>query len=416
MVATIKIIPFAVSRRTLEAALAVARKATPLVRVAIFESRRVGLVQTRLEGMKEALFEKTKTAVDTRLSALGCAACEERRCAHDEGAVAEQVKDLRALGCDIVLVSGASAIVDRRDVVPAGIIEAGGQIDYFGMPVDPGNLILLAHLGTVPVIGLPGCARSPKLNGFDWILQRLLAGLPVDRSEIAAMGSGGLLKEIASRPLPRAMAVEADPVPARAPKVAALLLAAGQSRRMGSVNKLLAVVAGKAMVRHVAETLVASQAEPIIVVTGHQEDEVKAALSGLDLGFTHNPEFASGLASSLHRGVAALPEDCDAVLVCLGDMPMISPAVADKLIAAFDPLEGRAICLPTHKGKRGNPALLARRFFAEMQTLSGDIGARPLIAAYPELVCEVPVDNSAVLFDADTPEALEQLRRDETGS
>jgi molybdenum cofactor cytidylyltransferase len=353
--------------------------------------------------------------VDARLAALGGAPVAELRCRHDAAEVAAAIETLRARGAELVLVSGASAIVDRRDVVPAGIERAGGVIDHFGMPVDPGNLLLLAHIETTPVLGLPGCARSPKLNGFDWVLQRLIADLPVDRPAVTALGAGGLLKEIAARPLPRAEAVEAAPadVP-RAPRIAALVLAAGQSRRMGPDNKLLAEVAGKPMVVRAVEAARASQAEPVIVVTGHERDRVEAALAGLSTQQVHNPDYAQGLSTSLHRGLAALPAGTDGMVVCLGDMPRVEAAAIDRLIAAFNPLEGRAICVPTWGGKRGNPVLFASRFLAEMQEIAGDLGARYLIGEYPELVVEVAMDGTTagdgVLLDVDTPEALAALK------
>src|SRR5207247_3550875 len=164
-----------------------------------------------------------------------------------------------AQGADIVFVHGASAIVDRRDVIPEAVVAAGGRVDHFGMPVDPGNLLLLGHVGDTPVLGLPGCARSPQVNGFDWVLERLVSGLPVGPREIMRMGSGGLLAEIPSRPLPRAAASPApnakppERAPPPGPRIAALLLAAGQSRRMGGPNKLLADIDGRPMVARVAE-------------------------------------------------------------------------------------------------------------------------------------------------------------------
>jgi molybdenum cofactor cytidylyltransferase len=429
MAATIKIIPFAVDQVVLERCLAIAQQDGPVLHIAAFAPRRVGLVQTRLPGFKESLLAKTTDAVNARLAALDCPPVLEVRCAHRPDEVAGAIAALRAQGAEITLISGASAIVDRRDVVPAGIVAAGGEIDHFGMPVDPGNLMLLGHAGNTPVIGLPGCARSPKLNGFDWVLQRLVAGLAVTPRDVMLMGGGGLLKEIAGRPLPRAQAVERAEVdlPARAPpaseaadrapRIAAIVLAAGRSTRMGGVNKLLADIEGRAMIDRVVETVLASQAEPVVVVTGHERARVEAALarhaSSGRVRLVHNPDFAAGLSTSLHRGLAALPEEADGAAVCLGDMPGIAASVIDRLIAAFDPLEGRAICLPTWRGKRGNPVLLARRFFAELQAIAGDVGARALIGEYPEAVCEVAMETltggEAVLSDVDTPEALAAL-------
>lgn len=409
MAATIKIIPFALKRGVLEAALEIARSAD-LLSVAPLKSKRVGLVQTTLPGLKPSILDKTTEVTNRRLAALDCPPVEELRCPHRSEAVQQAVERLSA--CDIVLVSGASAIVDRRDVVPAGIGKAGGQVRYFGMPVDPGNLILLAEKEGRPLLGLPGCARSPKLNGFDWVLERLVAEVPVGPSDIQAMGVGGLLKDTAQRPLPRSAAVEPPAGSQRAPRVAALVLAAGQAKRMGS-NKLVETLDGKALVRHAVEAALASQAEPVILVTGHQREAVEEALDGLDLLSVHNRAYAAGLSTSLKRGLAALPEGIEAAVVVLGDMPRIAPGTIDRLIASFNPLEGRAICLPTFEGKRGNPVLLGRQFFTELQTIEGDQGARELLREYADLVAEVPIDDSTILLDIDTPEALAAVRADQ---
>ena len=409
MAATIKVIPFAAPRAAVARCVALAGN-RPLLEVAPFRSRRVGLVQTTLPGLKPAILDKTLEALDRRLAALDCPPAEERRVPHDEASVAGALSALQH--CDILLVSGASAIVDRRDVVPAGIAAAGGALLHFGMPVDPGNLILLARLkfdggGTRPVLGLPGCARSPKVNGFDWVLQRLVAGLAVTPADIQAMGVGGLLKETGQRPLPRAAAVEEaeDEGPPRQPRIAALVLAAGQARRMGR-NKLVAELAGKALVRHVVEAALASQAAGVTVVSGHEPQRLAVALSGTGVSIVHNPDYASGLSTSLRRGLPALPRDIDGAVVLLGDMPLVSAAVIDRLIAAFNPLEGRALCVPTWQGKRGNPLLFARRYFAEVQAIEGDQGARQLLSEHPDAVAEVAMPDDAVLTDIDTPEAL----------
>jgi molybdenum cofactor cytidylyltransferase len=413
MVATVKIIPFAVARDLVERAAEIARQGAPLVRVAPFQPKRAGLIQTRLPGTKESVLDKTRAAIETRLDALGSRLAGERRTGHGEAEVAAAIRELRAEGCDPVLVSGASAIVDRRDVIPAAIEAAGGRVLHFGMPVDPGNLLLVGALaGGVPAIGLPGCARSPKFNGFDWILRRLLADLPIEREDLARMGAGGLLAETESRGLPRALATSARGPAAmpRAARIAALVLAAGLSRRMGNANKLLAEIDGAPMVARAVDAVLASKAEPVLVVTGHEAERVRAALEGRKLGFVHNPDFAQGLASSLKRGLAALPSEVDGALVCLADMPRISARQIDRLIAAFNPLEGRAICVPTYRGKRGNPVLLARRYFAEMQRLSGDTGARQLLGQHHDAVAEVEMEDDGVLIDVDSPDKLVKVR------
>jgi molybdenum cofactor cytidylyltransferase len=271
------------------------------------------------------------------------------------------------------------------------------------MPVDPGNLLLLAHLGDRPVLGLPGCARSPKLNGFDWVLERLAAGIPLTRQDIMGMGVGGLLTEISTRPQPR------EAKPAKPGRIAALVLAAGQSRRMGQANKLLAPVDDRPLVAHAVDAMLASRADPVIVVTGHQADAVRAALVERPVIWAHNPDYAAGLSGSLAAGLAALPEDAEGVVIGLGDMPRITAAQIDRLIAAFNPLEGRAICVPTVRGKRGNPVLFATRFVPEMRAIGGDVGARHLIGEHAEEVVEIEFDDDGALVDIDTPEALAAL-------
>ena len=223
-----------------------------------------------------------------------------------------------------MIVFGASAIADRRDVIPSALEAIGGRIEHFGMPVDPGNLLLIGSAAGQPVLGAPGCARSPKENGFDWVLMRLLAGLPVPREDITGMGVGGLLMEIVTRPQPRDEPVQ----PAR--NIAALVLAAGRSSRMGGPNKLLAEISGRPLVRIVAEAALASRARPVLVVTGHQRERVEAALAGLPVEFVHNPAFAGGLGTSLRAGIAALPAQADGAIVCLGDMPQVDATMIDR--------------------------------------------------------------------------------------
>jgi len=292
-------------------------------------------------------------------------------------------------------------------VIPAAIEQIGGTVEHFGMPVDPGNLMLIGNVNNRPVLGAPGCARSPKENGFDWILMRLLAGLPVTRTDVTGMGVGGLLMEIVTRPQPR-VPVETD----GNKKVAAIILAAGRSTRMGGPNKLLAELNGKKLVRIVAEQALASKASPVIVVTGHQGAEVEAALKGLNVKFVHNPAFADGLATSVKAGVGAVPDGTDGAVILLGDMPLIDAKLVDRLLDTFAPDRGSLIVVPVAGGRRGNPVLWSRRFFSELMTLDGDVGARHLIARHMEAVTEVEVQGKSAFLDIDTPEMLSDARKD----
>jgi molybdenum cofactor cytidylyltransferase len=404
MLATVKIIPFAAPASAVAKAEDVL-VASPL-QVAAYRPRKAALISTSLPGMKPSLLDKNRSAIEARLKSVGSSLTFEQRVAHEIAPLAKAISKAKDAGCDPILVFGASAITDRRDVIPAAIEVAGGTIEHFGMPVDPGNLFLIGKLEQTTVIGLPGCARSPKLNGFDFALWRLAAGLPLGRAEIAAMGVGGLLIEIPTRPQPRDERLNEAP---RAPKIAAVVLAAGMSSRMGS-NKLMAELAGKPLVRHAVEAAFASAARPVIVVTGNEEAKVRAALAGLDASFVNNSDFAKGLSTSLKVGIAAVPANCDGALILLGDMPGVSAALIDKLIASFDPGEDRAICVATRNGKHGNPVLWARRFFEEIASIEGDVGAKALVGAYGELVREVEAADDAPLIDIDTSEALAAYR------
>ncbi|MFT5174499.1 MAG: molybdenum cofactor cytidylyltransferase [Gammaproteobacteria bacterium] len=405
MLATVKVIAFSVPRAALNTALDIVAGEEPAIRVHRFLPLRVGLVQTRLDGTRESVLDKTVRVLEARIVALGGTLVSERRCQHEDLAVAQAVSAELAQGRDLVLLCGASAIVDRRDVIPAGIVASGGELLYFGMPVDPGNLLLLARHGDVPVLGLPGCARSPKYNGLDLVLERIAAGLDVSPGVITAMGVGGLLKEIAERPQPRL----GQSSPAQAPRVSALVLAGGQSRRMGDINKLLAPVDGVPMVLATVRRIIAAGVDEVIVVTGHEAQRVRDTLTGESVRVVHNPYYDQGLSTSMNAGLAALGVDVDAALVCLGDMPRVTPRHVHRLLAAFDPTEGRSICVPTFNGKRGNPVLWDRRYFEQMREVRGDVGARHLIGAHDDSVCEVAMDDAGVLLDVDSPAALAAL-------
>jgi molybdenum cofactor cytidylyltransferase len=216
---------------------------------------------------------------------------------------------------------------------------------------------------------------------------------------------GGLLAEIATRPQPR----EVAPPPDR-PRVAVLVLAAGQSRRMGRLNKLVQPLGTKPMVAFPVDAALASKAAEVVVVTGHAPREVETALAGRTLRFVHNPDFDQGLSTSLRAGVAALGSNIDGAIVCLGDMPRITAQHLDRLIDAFDPDAAHSIVVPTVDGKRGNPVLWGRRHFRAIEDLAGDVGARHLIGAHDSEVVEVAMEDDAALVDIDTPEALDRAR------
>lgn len=404
MIATVKLIPFGVEEHL--CAQAVAAAGPDALQIKPYTIKKVGIISTLLPGLSSKVIDKTIRVTAERLAPAGASIVGEQRVAHREADLATAIDELRAAGAELVIVFGASAIADRRDVIPAAIERIGGVVKHFGMPVDPGNLLLVGDVGGIPVLGAPGCARSPVENGFDWVLMRLLAGIAVTRDDLTAMGVGGLLMEIVTRPQPRV------PVADHTRRVTAIVLAAGRATRMGGPNKLLAELSGRPLVRIVVEQALASKASSVIVVTGHQGAAVRAALTGLDVSFVHNPDYADGLATSVKAGISAVSPDAAGAMVCLGDMPLIDANLLDRLIGAFDPDRGALIAVPVNDGRRGNPVLWSRRFFGELLALDGDTGARHLIAKHAEAVAEVPVEGQAAFLDIDTPQALGLARRD----
>ncbi len=408
MVATVKVIPFAVPGPVLDAVEAASRDGGGGIALHPFRPLKVGLALSELPGLKESVTEGTIAATAARVAALTGTLLPPLRCAHTAEAIADAVRRLLAAGAELVLIAGASATVDRRDVGPQGVVAAGGEILHFGMPVDPGNLICRGRVGAVPALVLPGCARSPRANGIDWVLRRLFAGLPLGPAEIMRMGVGGLLKDTDARPLPRAKATAA--AAPRPRMLAAVVLAAGQSTRMAPYHKLLvADRGGKPMVARVVDNVLSSRARPVLVVLGHRGEEIRAALGGRPVTYVTAADHAAGLSASLRAGIAGLPGEAAAALVCLGDMPLVTGRMIDRLLDAFDPDEGRGIVVPTHQGKPGNPILWGRAWFAEILALSGDVGARALLARHAEQVAEVEIGDDAVLRDFDTVESLATL-------
>jgi molybdenum cofactor cytidylyltransferase len=403
VLATIKIIPYAVARGPLDEALELARRAA--LSVTPFRAMRIGLVNTMLPGTKASLAAKGEQVMALRAAERGCTLAAARTVPHEEAAIAATLRDLHSAGCSPIVVIGATATADRMDVAPAGLVKAGGEIVHFGMPVDPGNLLLLGRLDGVPVVIGPGCARSPKENGFDWVLDRLLAGIEVTSGDIRRMGVGGLLKDVAARGEPRDEAAAPE-----GRTVAAVVLAAGRGQRMQGSNKLTALLRDKPIVAHAVDALHAAGINRIVIVTGHEEAAVRQALAGRNVTLVHNPEYRDGMAGSIRTGLEQLGSDVAGALVCLGDMPLVRPATIAALLAGFDPAEGQLVCVPVHQGRRGNPVLWSSRFFADLKARRGDSGGRALLETLDDGVVEVPVDDPGVMIDVDTRDALARLQ------
>ena len=399
MVATVKIIPLAVSGAAVDQAVERLR-ITPAFRLAPYRAKRVALIQTELPTIKQSVLDKTRDVTIARLAASNSIVVSDRRCAHETEALAKMFESDR--DTDLTLVFGASAVIDGEDVIPAAVWQAGGTVDHLGMPVDPGNLLLLGTLHGHPVLGAPGCARSPKENGFDWVLNRLLADIDVSSEDIRSLGVGGLLMEIASRPQPREVTGDADDA-----VVDILILAAGRSSRMGRQNKLLATFDGVPLIRRSAETAILAQRRGVVrVVVGHMRDRIVDALDGLDVEIVENPAFADGLSTSLKAGFAA-STSADGMLVMLADQPFLTAGDLDALIENFATTGPGSIAAAFDGGRRRNPVVLSKAYRSEIMALVGDVGAQGVIAGHPDAVIEVEVGPAASL-DVDTPEAMQK--------
>ena len=414
MVATIKIIPFAVPRtKVFDVLHKIGQRGQP-IEILPYRPLKVAVISTLLPALKPSVVAKTFKVLCERLAPSGADVVVHEQVPHKAEALSAKLAEVRTCGAELIIVFGASAIVDVADVIPTAIEDADGTVLHFGMPVDPGNLLLIGELQGVPVLGAPGCARSPKENGFDWVLARILAGLNVTAEDVMRMGVGGLLMDIVSRPRPRDLNVPASNAD-EATNVSAVVLAAGRARRMGGPNKLFATFDGEVQIRRIVRAACESEASEVIVVTGHDAERVASALDGLDVRLLHNPDYADGMSTSVGVGISAVHDAADAALVLLSDMPRIDRAAVNKLIEAYDPPGNSHIVLATADGKRGNPVLWSRRFFADLQALRGDVGARHLIAEHPETVIEVELGEAAAL-DIDTPDAVKAAGGDLSGA
>jgi len=397
LVATVKVIPYGVAEDIVDRVCGVL-SAAPIT-LHPFQERSAALILTRTDGMKDSLFTKAQNVMQSRLTALGARLDDVRIIPHDTPSLTSALREVQA---DLVLILTASATSDRADVAPAAVEAAGGQVLRYGMPVDPGNLLFLAHLDGRDVVGLPGCARSPALNGADWVLERIAAGLTVTSQDIAAMGVGGLLKEIPERGQPRRAKSHKPAVKQRAE---ILLLAAGQSSRMRGEDKLLRSVDGDPLLRRMAKEALAAGV-PVHVVLPDGNEPRHAALNDLALDQITTKHWVEGMAASLREGLGHVSSDAGAVIVALADMPDITTAHYTALITAWMDGNQETICrATTREGTLGHPVLFPRRYFETLIGLSGDVGARALLRDPATDVTLVPTPGQGAVTDLDTPEA-----------
>ena len=347
------------------------------------------MISTVDDGFKDSVVAKTERVLRGRLEEIGCALSFHSTCAHETETLAKALKESDA---EIVVVFGATAMSDEDDVIPAAIRRAGGRVDAIGMPVDPGNLICVGHIGERSIVGAPGCARSPAENGFDWVLWRLVAGVPVRQDVLMEWGVGGLLMDTTRR--------------TAASEIGIVVLGAGQSRRMGRRNKLLEEVNGAPMISRVVDAAISSELGPVMMVLGHEAEKVRASIPD-GVKTVTNHAHAEGMGTSVAAGVRALGGDhaLAGVMVCLGDMPHLRARDLRSLGHRFRAMGESRIVAAAGEGRRGNPVIFPAARFAELASLSGDAGARDLLH---ERMVEIVELGRAATRDYDTAEDFER--------
>ena len=394
ILATIKIIPFYVKESIFQRINAI--KLNKVLFIHPFNHKKVGLLLTHDIKENSKLNAISIKRIAARLDALNSKLYKVCTCQHGSSEISKNIKVMTKEKIDIILILGASAIVDIHDKIPEAIKLCKGKIIRFGMPVDPGNLLLLGKIKNTPVIGLPGCARSPNINGFDWILERLIADNKITNNHISDMGVGGLLKT-QNKNIKKKF------------NISNIILAAGQSKRMKRNNKLLMNYKDQSILKHVITAASKSKANNTIIVLGYQNELIEQNINDLNIIVATNSTYKKGLSSSLKTGISALPEDCDAAIIMLADMPKIKPEVINNLIDNYDPSNNKWIVAPSYKGKRGNPILISRKFFPDILNLKGDIGAKNILDKNTNNICVIPQRDSSILIDIDTKNDYEKL-------
>ncbi|MFT6497506.1 MAG: molybdenum cofactor cytidylyltransferase [Alphaproteobacteria bacterium] len=399
LVLSVKIITYSISNLLLNQVLDLIKK-NWVIFLKPFHPLSLAVIYTKSKNQKESLINNAKKTLSKRIEEFNSTISEIHECSHEYNEIKNAIDTVKKANIDLIVIFSASSVSDRRDIVPQAIESMHGKIIHFGMPVDPGNLTLFAQLDHVKIIAVAGSARSESLNGFDWFLNRLHAGIDINHKEINKLGVGGLLHDLRSYSRRKKFEKTTN---SRKKNVVAIILAAGQSTRMGDQNKLLLKINENSMIKDYINKLNQCNLANIIVVTGHESSIIKEDLSDTGVLFAHNKEHKVGISSSIKAGVSKLESHVDAVLICLPDMPFVSAHEINQLIDNYSTDKGQLICVPTSFGQRGNPVLWDKRFFNELMQLEGDIGAKNLIDKYKEYLIEVSSGES-VITDIDTKE------------
>ena len=363
LVATVKIITYAVNRTQLDKACERARGALSVKGVV---HDRADLIITEQPGQSPKLARKGRSVTEARLERLGITLGRSTTLPHETDAIADA---LRRSSSPLQLILTGAATSDPHDIGPEGLRRAGGTLLRFGMPVDPGNLLFLGMLGRHTVIGLPGCARSLAANGTDWVLERVACGFDPAGIDIAGMGIGGLLKEVPVRPHPRS----ARSRQARRPRIEAIALCIDSGSWSERALQALAssrVDSATLVVSHDAATSKDNWHERL---SGSRQVRILGAESGNELSLA----------------LSVLPDRTDAVLLVGAGDASCTTRLFDRIVASFSPDDGREICITDGADSYGMPALLGRRFFESLAAMRNQSGLIELIRDSEQFLVEI---------------------------
>ncbi len=409
IVASCKIIPYFVAGNIVKKSMVLAKKSC--LNISPLQGGKAHLIFTYLEEIPPQKLQKSAQIFQKRLLKYNYEVGKISNVRHHCQELSEFLTQIPPKDFDLIAIMGAVSIADINDIVPKALINCGGKIIRYGMPVDPGNLLLLGEISNCPFLGLPGCAKSPKFNGLDFILQRLAARINITSKDIAQLGKIGLLPENYDRGALRAVNY---PVASK-PLIA--ILAAGKGERMAQdLAKPLTIFRDKALLEWVIDNI--NQALPskdiiIIVNDSPQGKQVQEFCLTKQYKFIINNQYNEGIASSLRLAVNYASQTHSALMVFLADMPNITPKTIATIWQEFQRDTQNIMAVqPKFGSQLGHPVVFNPRIFSELAKLSGDTGAKTFMENLSDYRRIIDTLDAGVIQDGDTKAMINQWSRD----
>ena len=373
----------------------------PLFKIAPYALCRIGYVQTVMHRGDIPVLEED--ALNRRFGVYGFGVVHFETCAHQSEHVEKAVRNAIDAGAEVVLVQSPAAPISRNDVVPSAFKEAAGDIDRLGWPMDPGLSVVIGHKNDVKLIGF--AEKDFETPAMDRLMRFLATRSLPPAEDFPSFAPGSLSIERLIQiftPDP-----EKNSIAGGALDVVVILgivvLAAGSSRRMIGSNKLLENVQGLPMIERVVQSALLSRAAYVLVVTGYDARFIEQRLANYDVKIVRNPDYSSGVLSSVRLGLSVLPPDVAGAVVLPADMPGFTSAYIDRLIDCFDAKAKRKpVCMPVYDGVRHNPVLWPRDLFKTVKIIPEDAHWMPPLIEHSDYIVEMPVEDDLPLSDINT--------------